>query len=81
MASSHAYMSGQTQVICATLQLSDGRYLGNFVAFTTAPDGRRELHERTCPGWFHTFEDALTAARALAESIYPPTPWANGKSE
>ena len=72
MPSSYAYTSGQTKVVCATLLLADGRYCGNFVAITTAPDGLREIHERTCPGWTPTLEDALTCARALAESIYPP---------
>jgi len=76
MQSSFAYTSGQTKVVCATLLLADGRYCGNFVAITTAPDGRREIHERTCPGWNPTLEDALTCARALAESVYPPTPQA-----
>lgn len=74
MQSSHAYRSGSTTVICATLLLSDSRYCGNFVAITTAPDGQREIHERTCPGWTSTLEDALTCARAMAESIYPPDP-------
>ena len=74
MQSSFAYTSGQTKVVCATLLLADGRYCGNFVAITTAPDGRREIHERTCPGWNPTLEDALTCARALAESVYPPAP-------
>ena len=74
MPSSYAYTSGQTKVVCATLLLADGRYCGNFVAITTAPDGRREIHERTCPGWNPRLEDALTCARAMAESIYPPTP-------
>ena len=71
MPSSYAYTSGSTRVLCATLLLSDSRYCGNFIAITTGPDGRRELHERTCPGWNPTLEDALTCARAMAESIYP----------
>jgi len=74
MASSYAYTSGQTKVVCATLLLADGRYCGNFVAITTAPDGRREIHERTCSGWSPTLQDALTRARVLAEAVYPPTP-------
>lgn len=74
MPSSYAYTSGPTRVLCATLLLSDGKYCGNFIAIGTAPDGHREIHERTCPGWSHSLDDALTCARALAESIYPPAP-------
>ncbi|HEY9068015.1 MAG TPA: hypothetical protein VIO33_23725 [Burkholderiaceae bacterium] len=74
MPSSYAYTSGQIKVVCATLLVADGRYCGNFVAIETTPDGRREIHERTCPGWDATLGDALTRARAMAETIYPPTP-------
>ncbi|HKX40837.1 MAG TPA: hypothetical protein VJO99_06750 [Burkholderiaceae bacterium] len=74
MPSSYAYTSGSTRVLCATLLLADGRYCGNFVAITTAPDGHRDVHERTCSGWYHSIDDALTCARAMAEVLYPPTP-------
>lgn len=81
MPSSYAYASGSTRVLCATLLLDDGRYCGNFVAIVAKPDGSREIHERTCPGWNHTLDDALTCARALAEAIYPPTPKSQPWSE
>ena len=74
MPSSYTYTSGSTRVVCATLLLADSRYCGNFVAVTTGPDGHREIHERTCPGWNSTLDEALSCARAMAESIYPPTP-------
>ena len=74
MPSSYAYTSGQAKVVCATLLVADGRYCGNFVAITSTPDGRREIHERTCPGWDLTLAEALARARAMAEVIYPPTP-------
>lgn len=81
MPSSYAYTSGQTKVVCATLLVADGRYCGNFVAITVTPDGRREIRERTCPGWDSTLGDALTRARAMAETIYPPTPKAHQEAE
>ncbi|HKX41689.1 MAG TPA: hypothetical protein VJO99_11060 [Burkholderiaceae bacterium] len=71
MASSHAYTSGPASIVCATLLHANGRYCGNFIAITTAPDGHREVHERTCPGWYTTLGDALAHARAMAEAIYP----------
>jgi len=74
MASSYAYMSGNATVVCATLRLANDRYCGNFIAIITTRDGRREVHERTCPGSDQTLADALTRARAMAEVIYPPTP-------
>lgn len=80
MPSSYSYTSGQTRVVCSVL-LTLGRYSGKFVAATTAPNGRPEVHERTCPGWFHSIDDALTGARAMAESIYPPTPQQHQQSE
>ena len=73
MASSYTYTTGNATVVCSTLLLADGRYCGNFIAIVTTPDGRREIHERTCPGSDHTLSDALTRARALAEASYPPT--------
>ena len=81
MPSSYAYTSGSTRVVCATLLLADGRYCGNFVAIVAKPDGSREIHERTCPGWNHSLDDALTCARALAEAVYPPTPKPQSRSE
>lgn len=74
MTSSHTYISANATVVCGTLLLSDGRYCGNFIALITTPDGRREIHERTCPGSDRTPADALTRARALAEASYPPQP-------
>jgi hypothetical protein len=72
MASSYAYRSDHASVVCSTLLLADGRYCGNFMAVMTTSDGRREVHQRSCPGWNDTLADALICARALAESIYPP---------
>ena len=74
MSASYAYKSGQAEVVCKTVPLSDGRYCGKFTSTCTTADGRREIHERTCPGWYHSLADALICARAMAESLYPPTP-------
>jgi len=71
---SYVYTSGNVTVACATLRLANDRYCGNFIALITTSDGRREIHERSCPGSDHTPADALTRARAMAESTYPPTP-------
>ena len=72
MGSSYAYRTEHASVLCATRLVADGRYCGNFVAVTTASDGHRDIHERTCPGWHSTLAHALAHARAMAEAIYPP---------
>lgn len=75
MASSYAYASGNATVVCATLRLAENRYCGNFMAISATPDGRREIHECSCPGIDRTLADALIHARAMAEASYPPTRW------
>lgn len=74
MESSYAYRTEHANVVCAIRQLADGRYCGNFVAVTTASDGHRDIHERTCPGRYSALGDALAHVRAMAEAIYPPSP-------
>jgi len=74
MGSSYAYRTEHANVTCATRQLADGRYCGNFVAVSAASDGHRDIHERTCPGLYSTPGDALAHARSMAEAIYPPEP-------
>ena len=74
MGSSYVYRTEHANVVCATRQVADGRYCGNFVAVTAASDGHRDIHERTCPGLYSTLGDALAHARAMAEAIYPPDP-------
>ena len=72
MPPSHAYRSGRTKIVCATLEMSDGRYCGNFLAIVPKADGSLEIHEQTCTRWDLTLVDALNRARTMAEAIYPP---------
>jgi len=72
MSISYAYTSGRRHVLCSSVPLTDGGYVGQFVCIVTEPGG--EIFEHTCPGRYLSIDDALRCARATAQSIYPPAP-------